>query len=128
MIIKPYFFFLRLLLQVFLNFLEKYISLCGDCRFLLTRNHDRTDADWTGLCDVFQVFEDWNKGELDSFLIEITKDILKFKDSDGKCAASTVWIQLHWKRVHILGVSVSWLLHVIGIKDSDTGKYENIGS
>ena len=30
-----------------------------------------------------QVFEEWNKGELDSFLIEITRDILKFKDSDG---------------------------------------------
>jgi 6-phosphogluconate dehydrogenase len=29
-------------------------------------------------------FEEWNKGELDSFLIDITKDILKFKDSDGK--------------------------------------------
>jgi hypothetical protein len=30
------------------------------------------------------VFENWNRGELDSFLIEITKDILKFKDSDGE--------------------------------------------
>ncbi|KAL0089352.1 6-phosphogluconate dehydrogenase, decarboxylating [Phycomyces blakesleeanus] len=30
------------------------------------------------------VFEEWNKGELDSFLIEITRDILKFKDTDGK--------------------------------------------
>ncbi|XP_018332738.1 6-phosphogluconate dehydrogenase, decarboxylating-like isoform X2 [Agrilus planipennis] len=30
------------------------------------------------------IFEEWNKGELDSFLIEITKDILKFKDADGK--------------------------------------------
>lgn len=29
-------------------------------------------------------FEEWNKGELDSFLIEITKDILRFKDTDGK--------------------------------------------
>jgi 6-phosphogluconate dehydrogenase len=29
------------------------------------------------------VFEEWNKGELDSFLIEITRDILKFKDTDG---------------------------------------------
>ena len=26
---------------------------------------------------------DWNKGELDSFLIEITKDILAYKDSDS---------------------------------------------
>ena len=26
---------------------------------------------------------EWNKGELDSFLCEITRDILKFKDEDG---------------------------------------------
>ena len=26
---------------------------------------------------------EWNKGELDSFLIEITANILKFKDTDG---------------------------------------------
>ena len=31
-----------------------------------------------------QVFKEWNKGELDSFLIEITTDILAFKDTDGK--------------------------------------------
>ena len=31
----------------------------------------------------WQVFVEWNKGELDSFLIEITKDILAYKDSDG---------------------------------------------
>ncbi|KAG0168397.1 6-phosphogluconate dehydrogenase, decarboxylating [Apophysomyces sp. BC1034] len=30
------------------------------------------------------VFEEWNKGDLDSYLIEITRDILKFKDTDGK--------------------------------------------
>lgn len=29
------------------------------------------------------VFTEWNKGELDSFLIEITANILKFKDTDG---------------------------------------------
>lgn len=33
--------------------------------------------------EMAEVFEEWNKGELDSFLIEITKDILKFKDTDG---------------------------------------------
>lgn len=33
--------------------------------------------------DMAQVFDEWNKGELDSFLIEITRDILKFKDVDG---------------------------------------------
>jgi 6-phosphogluconate dehydrogenase len=30
------------------------------------------------------VFKEWNKGELDSYLIEITRDILGFKDADGK--------------------------------------------
>ena len=30
------------------------------------------------------VFEEWNKGELDSFLIEITTNILRFRDEDGK--------------------------------------------
>jgi 6-phosphogluconate dehydrogenase len=31
----------------------------------------------------FQVFAEWNKSELDSFLIEITTDILKYKNKDG---------------------------------------------
>ncbi len=29
------------------------------------------------------VFREWNKSELDSFLIEISADILAFKDKDG---------------------------------------------
>ncbi len=29
------------------------------------------------------VFAEWNKGELDSYLIEITRDILAYKDEDG---------------------------------------------
>jgi len=29
------------------------------------------------------VFDEWNKGELNSYLIEITRDILRYKDSDG---------------------------------------------
>ncbi len=30
------------------------------------------------------IFADWNEGELDSYLIEITRDILGFSDSDGE--------------------------------------------
>jgi 6-phosphogluconate dehydrogenase len=30
------------------------------------------------------IFKEWNKGELDSYLIEITSDILAYNDSDGK--------------------------------------------
>ncbi len=33
--------------------------------------------------EMSQVFHDWNAGELDSFLIEITANILAFKDTDG---------------------------------------------
>jgi len=31
-----------------------------------------------------EVFAEWNKGELNSYLIEITRDILAFKDADGQ--------------------------------------------
>jgi 6-phosphogluconate dehydrogenase len=31
-----------------------------------------------------EVFAEWNKGELDSYLIEITRDILAYKDTDGQ--------------------------------------------
>jgi 6-phosphogluconate dehydrogenase len=34
--------------------------------------------------DMAAVFADWNKGELDSFLIQITAEILAYKDSDGQ--------------------------------------------
>src|SRR5436190_376085 len=30
------------------------------------------------------VFKEWNEGDLDSYLIEITRDILAFKDTDGQ--------------------------------------------
>merc|ERR1712226_255247 len=33
--------------------------------------------------DMSAVFKDWNKGELDSFLIEISANILAYKDTDG---------------------------------------------
>jgi 6-phosphogluconate dehydrogenase len=33
--------------------------------------------------EMHEVFKEWNKGELNSYLIEITADILKFKEKDG---------------------------------------------
>ena len=33
--------------------------------------------------EMSEVFADWNRGELDSYLIEITRDILAFQDTDG---------------------------------------------
>lgn len=39
-----------------------------------------------GLTDdeMHEIFADWNRGELDSYLIEITRDILAYKDEDGQ--------------------------------------------
>ena len=34
--------------------------------------------------EMHQVFAEWNKGELDSYLIEITRDILGYKDENGR--------------------------------------------
>jgi len=34
--------------------------------------------------EMHKVFTEWNKGELDSYLIEITRDILGYKDEQGK--------------------------------------------
>jgi 6-phosphogluconate dehydrogenase len=34
--------------------------------------------------EMSEVFAEWNKGVLDSFLIEITRDVLAFDDDDGK--------------------------------------------
>ena len=33
--------------------------------------------------EMADVFAEWNKGVLDSFLIEITRDVLRFNDDDG---------------------------------------------
>ena len=34
--------------------------------------------------EIHEVFKQWNTGDLDSYLVEITRDILAFKDADGK--------------------------------------------
>ncbi|HXI50313.1 MAG TPA: decarboxylating NADP(+)-dependent phosphogluconate dehydrogenase [Candidatus Saccharimonadales bacterium] len=34
--------------------------------------------------EMHQVFREWNEGDLESYLIEITRDILGFKDTDGQ--------------------------------------------
>ncbi|MFO7611147.1 MAG: decarboxylating NADP(+)-dependent phosphogluconate dehydrogenase [Clostridia bacterium] len=37
-----------------------------------------------GADEMHDVFSEWNEGELDSYLIEITRDILAFRDEDGE--------------------------------------------
>lgn len=40
--------------------------------------------------EMADVFEKWNKGVLDSFLIEITRDVLRFKDEDGSALVEKI--------------------------------------
>jgi 6-phosphogluconate dehydrogenase len=37
-----------------------------------------------------EIFAEWNKGELNSYLIEITRDILAFKDADGSALVDKI--------------------------------------
>lgn len=55
----------------------------GDMQLICEAYHLMKSALNLSPDEMSRVFDDWNKGELDSFLIEITKDILKFKDNDG---------------------------------------------
>ena len=41
--------------------------------------------------EMASILSDWNQGELDSFLIEITANILKFIDEDGMPLVS-IWM------------------------------------
>jgi 6-phosphogluconate dehydrogenase len=54
------------------------MQLIGEAYDLLKRGLGLT-AD-----ELHDVFAEWNKGELDSYLIEISRDIFAFKDVDGK--------------------------------------------
>ena len=47
--------------------------------YLIMRNLLGMSAD-----EMHEVFKEWNTGELDSYLVEITRDILAVKDEDGK--------------------------------------------
>jgi len=40
--------------------------------------------------EIADIFEKWNKGVLDSFLVEITYNILRFKDDDGEPLVSKI--------------------------------------
>lgn len=54
------------------------------CQFCMIKwKNSVSDYTSSHCCLNTQAFNTWNKTELDSFLIEITANILKFRDSDG---------------------------------------------
>ncbi len=55
----------------------------GDMQLINEAYHIMKDILGMSADDMHLVFKEWNTGELDSYLIEITRDILAFKDTDG---------------------------------------------
>jgi 6-phosphogluconate dehydrogenase len=55
----------------------------GDMQLICEAYHLMRDGLGMSAGDMHKVFAKWNKGKLDSYLIEITRDILAVKDADG---------------------------------------------
>ncbi|HNQ88573.1 MAG TPA: decarboxylating NADP(+)-dependent phosphogluconate dehydrogenase [Verrucomicrobiota bacterium] len=56
----------------------------GDMQLICEAYHLMRDGLDMTADDMHAVFAEWNLGELDSYLIEITRDILAFRDTDGQ--------------------------------------------
>jgi 6-phosphogluconate dehydrogenase len=56
----------------------------GDMQLICEAYHIMKDVLGMTHDEMAEKFDEWNKGELDSFLIEISSNILKYKDSDGE--------------------------------------------
>jgi 6-phosphogluconate dehydrogenase len=67
--------------------------------------------------EIAEIFERWNKGVLDSFLIEITCNILRFKDDDGEPLVTKILDQAgqkgtgKWTAVNALDTGVPGMTH-----------------
>ncbi len=55
----------------------------GDMQLICEAYHLMKDMLHMSDDEMHDVFAEWNKGDLDSYLIEITRDILSYKDEDG---------------------------------------------
>lgn len=56
----------------------------GDMQLICEAYHVMKDLLGMSADEMHEVFKKWNLGELDSYLIEITRDILAYKDDDGE--------------------------------------------
>ena len=56
----------------------------GDMQLICEAYHLMRDGLGMTPDEMQSVFAEWNKGKLDSYLIEITRDILAYKDDDGQ--------------------------------------------
>lgn len=62
----------------------------GDMQLICEAYHVMKTGLGMSAMEMHEVFAQWNKGELDSYLIEITRDILAFKDEDGSALVEKI--------------------------------------
>ena len=62
----------------------------GDIQLICEAYHIMRDGLGMTNEEMHEVFSEWNKGDLDSYLIEITRDILAKKDSEGRYVLDTI--------------------------------------
>lgn len=62
----------------------------GDMQLIGESYHLMREQLGIGADELSGIFQEWNKGELDSYLIEITANILAFKDEDGQPLADKI--------------------------------------
>ena len=62
----------------------------GDIQLICEAYHIMRDGLGMTNEEMHQVFAEWNKGDLDSYLIEITRDILAKKDSEDRYVLDTI--------------------------------------
>jgi 6-phosphogluconate dehydrogenase len=55
----------------------------GDMQLICEAYQLMRDGLGMSAAEMHEVFAEWNRGELDSYLVQITRDILAFKDKDG---------------------------------------------
>lgn len=55
----------------------------GDMQIICEAYHLLSSVIGSSHEEISAIFSEWNKGKLDSYLIDITKDIVKYKDIDG---------------------------------------------
>jgi 6-phosphogluconate dehydrogenase len=56
----------------------------GDMQLIAEAYHLLRGALGLSHDELHDVFEEWNRGKLDSYLVEITRDIMAFRDEDGE--------------------------------------------
>ncbi len=62
----------------------------GDMQLISESYHLMNNLLGMSYDEMHQVFARWNQGKLDSYLIEITRDIMAFKDEDGEPLAEKI--------------------------------------